>query len=313
MHFKIGERVRLLHEAEEGVVTQIFSNGRLEILIDDFFEREVDPSEVVKIDAAETRYVRKPEPEKEAEPAWRDTPQLPASLAILRTPGKNFRFYLVNPTRDEILFSLYIRIRNQYHSINAGLAAPGEHRLCGEIDSNRFFLASKVLLRTLRHTHSEKAKIEEPFVLEISAKTELHGQEMVPLEELKGEGYRFVLEEVKPETHVSESSGKGTISADSFRKPPEIIDLHIAKLVKKPFGMSSDEMLQTQLEEFDRKLTDALMHNIRQVVFIHGIGDGTLKRQIHNRLAEYDFVHNFKLADPLKYGNGATMVELRLD
>jgi hypothetical protein len=108
----------------------------------------------------------------------------------------------------------------------------------------------------------------------------------------------------------TEAQTTSAIKASSFSDVPEIVDLHIHKIVKNPMGMDASTMLNMQLAHFDRKLTDALMNSCHQIVFIHGIGDGVLKREIHSRLAGFGFVKSYALADPLKYGNGATLVTI---
>lgn len=311
--FKVGEKVRFLHEKQEGVVMRIISAKMLEVLVDDFVEMEVAVSDVVKIDSAESVFKREEEDEPQEE-SFGPRVELPSSLAIVTKGREGADFFLINPTRDELLFSLVVRLKHKYRSLNSGVVAAGGQRLAGRLDLESFNHCSRIHLQVIRHPMDDSSTLRTPFVLEISPKGEIQGQKPTYMEDLKLEGYRFVLEEVKVEATAQESAPVAPsthITADSFREVAEVVDLHIHKVVSNPMGMDSATMLKLQLDHFDRKITDALMAGRHEIVFIHGIGDGVLKREIHDRLRGFAFVKQFSLADPLKYGNGATWVEIR--
>ncbi len=89
------------------------------------------------------------------------------------------------------------------------------------------------------------------------------------------------------------------------------IDLHIEKLVSDSGKMSSAEKLSVQLKEFERALELASVTHQRSVVFIHGVGKGTLKAEIHKILLTKKqtktiktYVNNYDM----RYGYGATEV-----
>jgi dsDNA-specific endonuclease/ATPase MutS2 len=54
-------------------------------------------------------------------------------------------------------------------------------------------------------------------------------------------------------------------------------------------------------------LDSAISNNYYKVVFIHGIGNGTLKSAIISAISEYDNVE-FRTAPFAKYGNGAVEI-----
>lgn len=89
--------------------------------------------------------------------------------------------------------------------------------------------------------------------------------------------------------------------------PPMEVDLHIHKLVKNARGMSNYEILNLQLDTAKRQLEFAKTKRIQKVVFIHGVGEGVLKEELHYLLRRYDNL-NFYDADYQKYGVGATEV-----
>ncbi len=70
--------------------------------------------------------------------------------------------------------------------------------------------------------------------------------------------------------------------------------------------MSNYEMLNLQLDTAKRRLEFAISKKIPRVVFIHGVGEGVLKRELEYLLKRY----NVALSDASfqKYGYGATEV-----
>ncbi|OFX20653.1 MAG: hypothetical protein A2033_05070 [Bacteroidetes bacterium GWA2_31_9] len=88
----------------------------------------------------------------------------------------------------------------------------------------------------------------------------------------------------------------------------EEVDLHIEKIIPNYLGMSNAEMLITQISHFRTKLESAIFRNIKKIVFIHGIGNGTLKHELRKVLDEY--YHDLKYQDASfkEYGYGATLI-----
>jgi dsDNA-specific endonuclease/ATPase MutS2 len=65
-------------------------------------------------------------------------------------------------------------------------------------------------------------------------------------------------------------------------------------------------MLNLQLDTAKRKVEFAIQKRISKIVFIHGVGEGVLKSELHALLNQYPIRHydaSFK-----KYGLGATEV-----
>ena len=99
----------------------------------------------------------------------------------------------------------------------------------------------------------------------------------------------------------------------SFAKPKERnlpkmeVDLHINQLFKNPKGLGNYEILNLQLETAKRQLEFAISKRIQKVVFIHGVGEGVLKEELHYLFNKYENVKHYD-ANYQKYGLGATEV-----
>jgi len=85
------------------------------------------------------------------------------------------------------------------------------------------------------------------------------------------------------------------------------VDLHIHQLVKSEKGMTSHDKKTLQLDTAMHKLEYAIKNKIQKIVFIHGVGEGTLKLELQYLFGRYDNI-KFYDADYKKYGLGATEV-----
>lgn len=87
---------------------------------------------------------------------------------------------------------------------------------------------------------------------------------------------------------------------------PLEVDLHIHELVASEKGMRNYDMLSLQLKTAKKQLEFAMDKKIQRVVFIHGIGEGVLRKALYQLLKKYP-VEVFE-ASYSSYGQGATEV-----
>jgi len=99
---------------------------------------------------------------------------------------------------------------------------------------------------------------------------------------------------------------KSTKRLKSRERPPLEVDLHIHHLTKSTRGMSNHDMLTLQIDTARRQLEFAIKKNIQRVVFIHGVGEGVLQKEIEFLLGRYNV--SVQPASFQKYGFGATEV-----
>ena len=105
----------------------------------------------------------------------------------------------------------------------------------------------------------------------------------------------------KPQTIVKRGGKNGIIE----------IDLHIGELLDDTRGMSSREMLNYQLDKFREVLEQYKGKREQRIVFIHGKGDGVLRKALLDELKRK--YPNFRHQDASfqEYGFGATMVTVK--
>lgn len=88
------------------------------------------------------------------------------------------------------------------------------------------------------------------------------------------------------------------------------VDLHIEKLVDHPKRLTNGEIVEKQLQVFERMLQKAISERKRKAIFIHGVGQGVLRAEIRNLLQFYPNVV-VQDASYKTYGYGATEVLIR--
>lgn len=84
------------------------------------------------------------------------------------------------------------------------------------------------------------------------------------------------------------------------------VDLHIEKLVKSHKGLDNYDIMLLQMDTAERKLQYAIKNRIPRIVFIHGVGEGVLQKELKYLLNRYDL--KSEPASYKKYGLGASEV-----
>ncbi len=107
---------------------------------------------------------------------------------------------------------------------------------------------------------------------------------------------------------------RSTKNDNETEKLPELfeVDLHIHELVDDFKYLSNTEMVEIQMKTFHSRLNAALkQHQVKKMVFIHGVGAGVLKKEIHKALSTTYPQLYFQDASFKEYGFGATMIIIR--
>lgn len=89
------------------------------------------------------------------------------------------------------------------------------------------------------------------------------------------------------------------------------IDLHIGELLDDTRGMSNGEMLRYQLDKFHEVMAQYKNKREQRIVFIHGKGDGVLRKALLQELKRKYPNCRHQDASFQEYGFGATMVTIK--
>ncbi len=88
-------------------------------------------------------------------------------------------------------------------------------------------------------------------------------------------------------------------------------DLHIQELLDNTAGLSNSDIIEVQLKEFNRVMKEHIRFKGTKIVFIHGKGEGVLRKAVLDELKKYYKNCDVQDASFREYGFGATLVTIR--
>ncbi len=330
---KIGDKVRMLSGTEEGVITKILQHGQVEIEIEDGFALPVMAAEVVLINKQEEKYFGKKSPIVEVEEKKSFLPPVKKVkkstvgeglyLAFTDFNDKLLNVYLINNLSYSMLVTVSEQLENGHekHLFSEKIDknnAPKIHRLSREEFNNwkpliiraiffkdGNFEPKQTLFFQMGFNNSFfRIKRTAPVLERESYLFRVEGREIQPnLPTEKPE----VIDVNSLRERIIENSSK--VSPYKTEAPPSEIDLHIEELSPDHYDVMTNEAIITmQLNHFEIYLDKALAANMESIIFIHGIGVGKLRQEIHKRLSGHSHVKYYQDAYKDKFGYGATKV-----
>ncbi|MDX9941419.1 MAG: DUF2027 domain-containing protein [Bacteroidales bacterium] len=243
-------------------------------------------------------------------------------------------FYLVNHTDSEMLFGIYLNRSGNFHGIEYGFVEADSKLFIRQDERNQiedwpnglvqimFFGPGKTVpVKPASASISFKpVKIykEDSFPFDALLRKKAMMVPLALLEDLaiKAEGTEVTTENIK---FLNEKITAGTRKQDNTPKVESLldkhkvddriaeVDLHITELSDSISGLSNVEMLKIQMDYFRRCMEQAEVEKMSKMIFIHGVGNGTLKNEILRYLRNTPGVEFYDAAYA-RYGMGATEV-----
>ena len=124
---------------------------------------------------------------------------------------------------------------------------------------------------------------------------------------------KAAIQKMKQDARSAKGAASGTGKhAHGGRKAndPLVVDLHAHEILETTQGMDSLDILQYQLEVFRRTLKEHANERGLKIVFIHGKGEGVLRKAIINELNRHFKGYTYQDASFQEYGYGATLVKI---
>lgn len=321
----IGDKVRLVHGREEGIVSRFLPGNQVEVEIEDGFRIPVLKHEVVVVSAMEAKQMAKPEEKKNAHfvPAPRASKVFATKgiyIAFVPINDRNITVHLINNTDWKLPFIL----TEDQNAMQAGLAGSTleprstlkvKDLIMQEFESwptfdFRCFYYREGNMEVLAPFHKRlkcrvqsfyKKKENAPILLKNAHLYQLDLDDNTAKEPIK----------LSPEK-LRESMLTGAVAEDVVRETVgNTFDLHIEKLTEAHTTLAKSEMLSTQLAEFEKYFEKAIANGMDEVTLIHGIGNGVLRDELHRRLSKHPNVAYFKDAQKERFGYGATLVKIK--
>ncbi len=348
---KIGDKVRFLSEVGGGIVKGFQGKDIVLVEDADGFDIPMQVRECVVIDTDDYNLKRKPAAApKQEEPVKPVKPEMPALqrqpemrggdtlnvfLAFVPEDVKaisstTFEAYLVNDSNYYLYYTYLSAEGKAWKTRSHGLAEPNTKLLLEDFakdvlnelehvsiqfvafkDSKTFSVkpAVSVELRidTVKfyklHTFRESDFFEEPaLIYDIVTNDAPAKQVYVSAEEIQvALLQKKDLEKPKSQPIVKRGGSNGIVE----------IDLHINELLDDTRGMSNAEMLNYQLDKFREVMEQYKKKREQKIVFIHGKGDGVLRKALIDELKRKYSTCRYQDASFQEYGFGATLVTIR--
>lgn len=313
----IGDRVRLLHGKEEGTIRKISTSGRIEVEIEEGFIIPAMKTDVVVIAEAEKSYFGAAAGgSREAEAPLPISAPKDQGLyfAFLPFNDQNLSLYLINDSHQPYLAHVSEVYGSNQRTLLAGTINPGESkkfddRLMKELDEWPAFLLRFVPIQI----RLEKAI--PPFERQMKMKATQFFKHLSKAPILGKNVYLFAMEQTTKELDIRSLNAQLqeiTPKPEPVKavKPSRSIDLHIEQLHPNSDQLSNTEKMRIQLEVFEKNLNQALASGMDEITFIHGLGNGVLRKEIHKRLSQLGNIKYFQDTQKDQWGYGATLVRI---
>lgn len=337
MKFQIGDKVLIIHSNEEGEVIDIINKkmvtvdvGGVEfpVYIDQiehpYYKRFTEKK--AELPKPQKKYIDNVKKEKGSniksyqvgEGIW---------IAFLPVFDKDifdddvveyFRIYLVNNTDTAFKFDYHLRYTGDTEFNLKNELLPYNDFYIHDVEFEKLNDAPRFDFEfSLAEPDKKKADFFEAS-LKLKAKQLFNRiEEMLKKQEAS---FSYQLMETYPDKVQRDTVDMSKLSAAGFKVydaskarqhiPParSVVDLHIEKISNNWKQLSNFEILTAQLNEFEKYYELAVLHHLPSMFFIHGVGEGKLRDEIHDLLRLKTEVKSFVNQYHPLYGYGATEV-----
>ena len=329
MKLRIGDKVRFLNETGEGIVSQIKDKQTVYVEMQDGFEIPFLANQLVPI---HTELII----DKDAENIeLNHDAHLTDAIYFIIEPDhelpslvSDYKLYLFNASSFNILYSYSIKDDDYFQTLKHGEVGAYQKVFLKQVKIQFFkdYSYHKIECLLFKNTHF-KAQLPIAEIINISQRTILEAK-AIKHDEFKFAVYGFLLKDefiTQNQVHqelslvdiaklksIKEFNSKAKTSKSNkeyLKSLEKEVDLHINELIESTTSLSNYDMLNIQLEKFEKELDNAIAKRMKKIVFIHGVGNGRLKQEIINRL---QLIKGITYHDgPYKeYGFGATQVNI---
>ncbi|WP_420150069.1 Smr/MutS family protein [Spirosoma sp.] len=340
----IGDKVRLLRAKEQGVVSRFLPGDMIEIEIEDGFRIPVMRSELVPVSPLEAERLLKNNPYAPQKTV------IPSASAILANQGiylafvpvndREYTLHLINNTDWEFPYVLGEESAGvgggvQFRGVHSGVLKAKSQQKMNDLYTHAtfeewptfvvqglWFRAGKSSLRSplvkrfkARASTFFKAKTTVPvlqqpgFVTQLDADSQ-EGLQQTPASNRSSQPKPATIRPEDLKTEMLKS--KSDTNAVSIERPSSVVDLHVEALLPNGHGNRGPaDLLKLQLDTFEKALENAIASGMHDITFIHGVGSGALRTELHKRLGQHPNVKFFEDAQKQKFGYGATKITIK--
>lgn len=314
---KIGDKVRLVHGKESGIIIRVIDAQQIEVEIEDGFRIPVAKKEVTVISSSEGLLTGvRTEPEENQDTSTKSL-NGNVQIAFQAFNDRTHRAILINERNCPILFTCFKKTKQHTLLIQSGKLESNAILSLDEWNTSEFATWPTLVFQFIYLLPSVE-KLVPPFTTEIIIKAEKFYKNKKHHSLLKGEAHTWAIDgDLKLDTKdieqlttiLNNPISSGNLLA--FEEPEAEVDLHIEKLDADWNSLTPMLIMHKQTTTFEKKLDQAIACGMDEITFIHGVGNNVLKNEIHKRLSKDKRIDFFKDAKKERFGYGATLVKLK--
>lgn len=308
MQFKLGDFVRFVDEKREGYVTRIIDSVTLGVTDTDGFEIPVAISNLTSVHGHQSGVAKQVEEALVNDEVVEDGIFL--AVAEAQKASAVVHFTLINRTSYHLLLSLKTDQKGKYKGEFGGVIQAKSSSQLYSANLADLDLWPEFNFQFLFYTVAN-VKPKAPLVLQRKFKAKDFSSAKDQIAEINKYGWLIRLDEpqvIIDAQKLKESFFRVSTEKPKVAMPPQEVDLHIEKLRDDYQFLDQSELLNIQLAYFQQILDAAIVHQMPKIVFIHGVGNGTLRHHIHKIISKHPQVRTFMDAQKEKFGFGATEV-----
>jgi len=311
MDLVLGEFVRFVDEKREGYITKIFDDGTMGVTGSDDFEITTTAKNLTRVHG-HSNYIKEREPVKPTITQTEDLKDVGIYLAVVPDSNKAslVHFHILNASENQLLCTLNTYKTEICRGEYADFIAPYTFKKVYVASLPELDNWPEFIFRVIPYTTTNKPIIK-PIQYKQKFKAKDFSGAIKNISLMPQAAWVFRIDEIELKIDVEklkESFFKVKEVQSTIPKPAKEIDLHIEKLSNAHANLSNVEIIEIQLNYFNKMMDSAIIHKYSTIIFIHGVGNGTLKSIIHKQLGKHSHVKTFMDAYKEKFGYGATQV-----
>lgn len=350
MSIQIGDKVRFLNTTGGGIVRSFRGKDQVLVEDEDGFDMpalirecvvvgdgnmQVHSSNKPKTQAPVQTSAPKPAPVEEKVVETAEGERLNIYLAYLPIDPKamqqsGYETYFINDSNYYLFINYMNRINNSWMSRYNGLVEPNTKIFLEEFGKEELNNLERICVQLIAFKKDKPYSLKNAVSVELRLDTVKFYKQHCFMENDFFEDDALVYSVVRgdlPEKELLISAAEIQEAmqekAREERRTPQAIvkkktdsvvvevDLHITELLDNTNGLSNTDMLGFQLSKFHEVMAKYATDKGQKIVFIHGKGDGVLRKAIEKELKTRYKQHYYQDASFREYGFGATMVTIK--
>lgn len=344
---KIGDKVRYLNAVGGGVITRIGEKGVVTVLEEDGFETPVLANDVVVVaDTNELNFVSesKSKPDTTTTAQTVEKPQYKFDIAEETPEGEainvSLAFVPVNiKSLQNTDMEMFVINESNYYidfQILTGNATVSVHTTDTIEPQTKLFITDVrkdevndyEFVRFQGFAYKQTTKFDAKPALDVAVRInpvdfyKLHRFEENDFFEAKAMLVNLIENDYPPIKYLIDDKQLQEAMHDKRPQPTKRqfapprksqiieVDLHIHELIDNFANLDNADMLRIQLDKFHSVMKENINKKGQKIVFIHGKGEGVLRKEITELLRKQYKNASFQDASFQQYGFGATQVNI---